>query len=293
MSLTSELACKGSPIRTYFDEILPGHRDVQRGWRSETGSCVVPPLSDSHRSEIGLAAGHLLAGLAVGRAGWGAGGLAPAVPVNPTIAFDFGELLASTSIDIDTAARASWYAGLFDRLGRGFETPSDPLLEAFAMAASLNDALARVPQLVVDDLLSIAEANAHIVESLPHPRIAGMVPTGAGLVGGADADLHAGSAIVELKTVVDDGLDRDHLRQLVSYALLDFDDVWGADEVAIWSLRFARLQSWSLGELLSEMAGQPTTATEQRLVLKRYLSTERSPLSRRPSVTAQMTFDFP
>ncbi len=267
MSLTSELAIADSSIRRYFDECLRAHGPLQKSWRSVSFECVAPPTLTTLRGEVGLAAGHLVAGLAVGQLGWGVGGNRPAAWMNAALAEDLDGLLNKPGLDLWSAANASWFAGLFDRVGRGFESSLDPLLRAFSDATNLWQAFKAVPAGVVDDLVALATANASILDTLPRPRVICPAPSGSGLVGGADGDLIAGSMAIEIKTVVDASLNRDHLRQLVAYPLLDFDDEWGISHVALWSLRFARLEVWVLDELLSVLAGRPTTLSEQRQLL--------------------------
>lgn len=76
-------------------------------------------------------------------------------------------------------------------------------------------------------------------------------PTVSGhLVGGADADIIAGTTILELKTNKDPIVERDHLRQLVGYACLaavaapgQFPDI---DTLAVYLPRFGLLRTFPL-----------------------------------------------
>jgi hypothetical protein len=83
---------------------------------------------------------------------------------------------------------------------------------------------------------------------LPNPGF-----LGSSLVGGADGDWIIGDTLVDCKTdqaITTTGL-REHLLQLIGYALLDLDDWYQIRKVAIWYPRFGLLKTWSLDTLLS------------------------------------------
>ncbi len=77
------------------------------------------------------------------------------------------------------------------------------------------------------------------------------------LVGGADADVIAGSAILELKTTKDALVERDHLRQLVGYACLAAvapDDVFPRiDTLAVYLPRFGLMRTFPLAAYREEL----------------------------------------
>jgi hypothetical protein len=59
---------------------------------------------------------------------------------------------------------------------------------------------------------------------------------------------------------------------VIGYALLDFDDEFGINEVGIFSARYAYLATWDLVSLLSELAGHevnlPTVRQQFRQLLE-------------------------
>jgi hypothetical protein len=78
------------------------------------------------------------------------------------------------------------------------------------------------------------------------------------LVGGADADIVAGSTLVELKTTKDPVVQRDHLRQLVGYACLaaaapraSFPRI---DTLAVYFPRFGLMRTFPLGARRDDLA---------------------------------------
>ena len=264
MSLTSDPK-GGGPARRYFDRYLNGHRSIQRSWRSAIGDVVVSRRADCAPGDFGLAADHLLVGAAVNLLGWGTAGYDIALAVNPRVADQLREIVESPLDDRDRAARASWYCGLLDSVGRGFRLTEDHPLAAYRDATSLESAFERVPRGVVDELIELLEANREHICELPSPRLKGPHFASSGLVGGADCDLLVGTHIVELKTVSDRALDRDFLRQLVGYALLDTTDEFGITHVTLWFTRHAFSMTWNVEELLFELSGGSTlTLTERR-----------------------------
>jgi hypothetical protein len=80
---------------------------------------------------------------------------------------------------------------------------------------------------------------------------------GSALVGGADGDWIIGDTLIDCKTdqAITTGSLREHLLQLIGYALLDLDDWYKIRKVAIWYPRFGLLPTWSLDVLLSGDSG--------------------------------------
>jgi hypothetical protein len=88
-------------------------------------------------------------------------------------------------------------------------------------------------------------------------------------VGGADGDAIVGGLLVEWKATRGDRrhsdgrrycrLDGDTLHQLLGYLLLDYQDEFAIDTLALYSARYAYLVSWPIVELLTELvAGRST-----------------------------------
>ena len=91
---------------------------------------------------------------------------------------------------------------------------------------------------------------------------------GSALVGGADGDWIIGDTLIDCKTDqrITAGSLREHLLQLIGYALLDLDDWYKIRSVAIWYPRFGLLPTWSLDTLLSGDSDEllPTLRAEVR-----------------------------
>jgi len=86
----------------------------------------------------------------------------------------------------------------------------------------------------------------------------------AGL-GGADADLIAGATLLDLKsTATTRPLTRSDLWQLVGYALADTDDTFELTDVGISALRWRTRVTWSIHDLLSQLAGEPLPLARAR-----------------------------
>jgi hypothetical protein len=86
----------------------------------------------------------------------------------------------------------------------------------------------------------------------------------AGL-GGADADLIAGTTLLDLKsTAATRPLTRNDLWQLVGYALADTADTFGLTDVGISALRWRTRVNWPLEDLLSHFAGEPLPLARAR-----------------------------
>jgi hypothetical protein len=281
VSLTSDLT-SGGPVSRYFNVRLPHHRRVVEasvaGW--PLSPVVELARGEYSSSELGLAAGHLLAGLVAGRLGWGSGGSDVAMSTNPVLLPELDALLEGTLPDIETAARASWWAGLHDRLGRGFSEMPDPSLDAFLAAQCIEEALSNVPRKAVDDLVRLAEVNAAVIEDLRRfggAAQTGLPPRGAAWVGGADADIVVAGNIVEIKTVVGRRPSQIAVRQLTAYALLDADNEWSTTHLWFWWARYGAVHSWAADELVTCLAGFPTTMDVHRAELREVLEQGREP----------------
>lgn len=124
----------------------------------------------------------------------------------------------------------------------------------------------------VDKLLSVAERDW--VEDLAaqsrlfHEGAAGRLtepcrlnPTfeGSNDVGGADADLILGSALIDIKATVNPKIGRPWLWQLLGYALLDYSDQYGIDTVGVYLSRQGHFLEWPIEALVEEIASQPTS----------------------------------
>ena len=103
------------------------------------------------------------------------------------------------------------------------------------------------------------------------PWALGPTFSGSAVIGGADGDLIAAGLLLELKTSARLTLAVTDLFQVIGYALLDFDDEYKLTELAIFSARYAYLATWSLGSLLSELAGHPASLQSARQEFRQLL----------------------
>lgn len=79
------------------------------------------------------------------------------------------------------------------------------------------------------------------------------------------------SALVEIKTRLKLEMQQRHLHQVVGYALLDYDDVYGISEIATFSARHASAIRWPLDQVIEWLAGTPTDLAELRSDLRNHL----------------------
>ena len=75
-------------------------------------------------------------------------------------------------------------------------------------------------------------------------------------VGGADADLIIGSALIDIKATVNPKIESRWLWQLLGYALLDYTDQYCIDTVGVYLSRQGRFLEWPIDELAQQLATQ-------------------------------------
>lgn len=126
----------------------------------------------------------------------------------------------------------------------------------------------------VQDLLAIADevwiADICQIGRLFYQRHAGLLsrpfrlnPTFQGSfdVGGADADLIADGCLIDVKTTKSATLDVEWLRQLIGYALLDYEDELGITSVGLYLARHGELFTWPLDVFLRTLSNDSTATT--------------------------------
>ena len=101
--------------------------------------------------------------------------------------------------------------------------------------------------------------------------VIGLGFTGSADVGSADGDLLIGNTLLEVKTRLKYELQQRHLHQLVTYALLDYDDSYGISELAMFSARHSSLIRWPLDLVIEWLAGAPADLAELRNDLRTHL----------------------
>ena len=110
-----------------------------------------------------------------------------------------------------------------------------------------------VDQEVAGEVAALFDAAS---ECLPAAAVCGPEFAGSRAVEGADADLIVGRCLYEVKPSSNprDKLPR-HLRQLIGYALLDWNDAYGLERAGFYFSRQAERKSWPLSKLLAECTG--------------------------------------
>ena len=116
---------------------------------------------------------------------------------------------------------------------------------------------------------SVAVEVAEIMRLVEPPDAASVVcgPSfdGSGFVGGADADLVVDGCLYDVKTTMKprQGLPR-NLRQLLGYALLDWNDALALERVGFYFSRQGSWLSWALDDLVEQTAAPGATLRQLR-----------------------------
>ena len=93
---------------------------------------------------------------------------------------------------------------------------------------------------------------------------------GTRVIGGADADLIIDHRLYDIKTTIYPRKDfPDHLRQLIGYALLDWDDKYALTDVGFYFSRQATYMSWPLSRLLTQCTGPPVSTRRPKELIRR------------------------
>lgn len=88
---------------------------------------------------------------------------------------------------------------------------------------------------------------------LPAPHVLNPTFAGSGDVGGADADLIVNGCLIDIKTSISPKIEPKYLHQLAGYLLLDYDDKFHIESVAIYMARQGLLLTWSVPEFLRQL----------------------------------------
>ncbi len=159
------------------------------------------------------------------------------------------------------------------RTWRTEESWYEPLLSAH----TLDDALGAVDPTWAEDVIHTTAAALEALTPLAGNTPVVRAPTFAGsvAVGGADADLILGRTLLEVKTVRSASLAKRDLQQVVTYSLLDWDDQFGLDEVAMLAARHGVLVRWPLEELVAAASRGKFTLADVRAQLQSSLTAPR------------------
>lgn len=299
MALTVELQHPRSPVRQFLDDALPGNRAVTASFRAaarntlirSTPAPVTVPGPDGTPVRYPASpVGHAFSVRATLLFTANVHDITALVtPFHPVSGKDWKALsrlrdllpaltgmagfTARTDDEERWAARVCYALGLVDQLYRAGPHPGMPLLDLPA-DTPVQDLLALAPDAVIDDLLALTGIARSVLAPL---KVVGATVTeaptftGSMDVGGADGDLVVGSTLLELKTSRKLDLTKQHVQQLATYALLDYDDDYKLTNVAVYLARHGLLVSWPLAELLAMLAGAPTDPSELRQRLRCHL----------------------
>jgi hypothetical protein len=90
---------------------------------------------------------------------------------------------------------------------------------------------------------------------LSHPYILNPTFAGSFDIGGADADLVVDRCLIDIKASISPQIKAEYLYQLAGYLLLDYDDQFQMNAVAIYMARQGMLFTWSIPEFLNQLTG--------------------------------------
>lgn len=297
MSLTSSLDDRKGPIAVFFSERIPNVRSLQREFRKRVaGRATIRPRAGSvagvpwgtlgtaidYRMRYYFAAYSVRDTVAF----LGLGTLSPAAvlvalgssnsqPLDPLLP----DRWAKPFVDfLDSLDRAVAKANPVGRsLSRGAEDELNrhcyvlALLEQYyRVGRKVNSPILALPEESgVAELLALADPWLEDLRRLSQGffrecqallgREHVLNPTFAGsaLIGGADADFIVERCLVEVKTTIDPVLRSLLLWQMLGYVLLDLDDRFRIDKVAVYMARQAMFLRWPLRTFMQEMASAP------------------------------------
>jgi hypothetical protein len=295
VSVSSQLREASSPLRRFIETRLPDTAGALSRFRkglagSDTIAQPVEELVGQYpNAEVGHAVGIRLALL-----------FAPDIPsaasppaVHPITqrpwptaaelanqAEDFIErtrpdLHLLSSDDEERLCRYCYLLGLFEQYAR---TRSSPRLQILQISpdASAEDMLGIAPPACIRDIHELTEASREPLAALARePIFVGPAFAGGADVGGGDGDLIAGTCLVDFKTLKDGRLDKRMMQQLAAYLLLDYDDEYRLDEVALYLARQRRLLRLPRDEFITCMAASDTSLPLLRDQLPPYLGVRR------------------
>lgn len=300
--LTAALKDTRSPVRAFLDQRFPNTREIQRRYRDSAG-----PLRTDGRANPGTIGGAFdwtirflahpcpdlqlaLLGAthapAIGRALWELARLLGFViddDGHATVGSRFTGPVAGSLVEPELLARGCWALALLTDLFRVGLTPTSPLAGVDLRASTADQLLSMAPNDGVAELIALrVDAERVLLPALATRRGSwALGPTFAGSrLMNADADLIAAGLLLELKTNLGnkraDGrrqasLDGQTILQLLGYVLLDLTDEFAVSEIGVYNARYAHLSTWSLADVLQELAGRAIDLAAERSAFKRLL----------------------
>jgi len=161
-----------------------------------------------------------------------------------------GRKLSST--DEERMCRYCALFALLDWVGR---SPVDSIVEGLVKLANpkATRMLAKIDAEVVRDLKGLSHlfySQGRALFKSDKTVAIGSTLAGSRDIGGADCDLIVDGCLLDLKTSLKPTIQTAHLRQLVGYCLLDYDDALRLSSAAIMLTRHSLTHRFSLDELL-------------------------------------------
>jgi hypothetical protein len=197
-------------------------------------------------------------------------------PATPPAIFTSADPGRAATLGQERLARACYALALLTEVFRAGLHPGSRLA-TLKRTASLDQLLELASDAEVADLLALTEAaRRNLLPALAArsgPLHLGPTFAGSLDVRGADADVIAGGLLLEVKVQLGDrtpdsrrrcSLHQRTMHELIGYALLDYDDTYQLDGVAVYAARYGHLAYWPLRELLAQLAGSPVDLDELR-----------------------------
>jgi hypothetical protein len=160
-------------------------------------------------------------------------------------------------------ARYCFVLGLFEEVYRSSRYLDSPLMVP-APKKSIDELLAIPEDVWIEDLCALSwlfyDKHSHLL-SLPFTLNPAFI--GSNDVGRADADLIVNGCLIEIKSTIGPKLDAKHLRQLVGYLLLDYDDAYHIESVGIYMARQGELFTWPIADFICQLTGDSTASVTQ------------------------------
>jgi hypothetical protein len=151
------------------------------------------------------------------------------------------------------------YCILFAHLDWIGRAPSDSMFQRMIQLARPKPLfmLSALDTNIVKDLVTVSrqfhDRNRDLVSSFKTAMV-GPTLAGSDDIGGADCDLVVDGCLIDLKATLRPGLETAHLRQLVGYWLLDYDDALHLSSAAIILLRHGLTHNFTIPELIGTNA---------------------------------------
>ena len=145
----------------------------------------------------------------------------------------------------------------FARPGAAHAQTSSPLLRCGA-DSTVEDLLKIAEDHWVDDLCSLSQLFFQVFQDrFSHHAILNPTFQGSDDVDGADADIIVNNCLMEFKTTVKASVEKvPGLYQLIGYALLDYDDKFGIEELGFYMARQGQIIEWPIVNLFERLMGQ-------------------------------------